>query len=60
MTVFSGVARIEGVHPLQFGYRAAQGPHPAPHGMPIVNPFVFYPWRAIEQAVTVGRWLALA
>ena len=45
MTVFSGSSRIEGVHPLQFGYVRRKVRTQRRHG-PIVNPLVFYPWRA--------------
>ena len=44
--LFSGAARIEGVHPLQFGYVRRKVRTQRRHGMPIVNPLVFYPWRA--------------
>ena len=48
MTVFSGSSRIEGVHPLQFGYVRRKIRTQRRHGMPIVNPLVFYPWRAFD------------
>ena len=46
MTVFSGSSRIERVHPLQFGYVRRKIRTQRRHGLPIVNPLVFYPWRA--------------
>ena len=46
MTVFSGSSRIEGVHPLQFGYVRRKIRTQRRHGLPVVNPLVFYPWRA--------------
>ncbi len=50
MTVFSGSSRIERVHPLQFGYVRRKVRTQRQHGMPIVNPLVFYPWRAFDFA----------
>ncbi len=46
MTVFSGSSRIERVHPLQFGYVRRKIRTQRRHGLPVVNPLVFYPWRA--------------
>ena len=48
LTVFSGAARIEDVHPLQFGFVRRKVRTQRRHGMPIVNPLIFYPWRALE------------
>lgn len=59
MTIFSGASRIEGVHPLQFGFVRRKVRTHRRHGMPIVNPLVFYPWRAFDFARTVVRWLPL-
>ena len=58
-TVFSGSARIEGVHPLQFGYVRRKLRTSRRHGMPIVNPLIFYPWRIYDFVRTVWRWLRL-
>jgi hypothetical protein len=30
------------------------------HGMPIVNPFVFYPWRAYDFTRNLAQWATLA
>ena len=59
VTVFSGSARIEGVHPLQFGYVRRKLRTSRRHGMPIVNPLIFYPWRIYDFVRTVWRWLRL-
>jgi pyruvate-formate lyase-activating enzyme len=59
VTVFSGSARIEGVHPLQFGYVRRKVRTSRRHGMPIVNPLIFYPWRIYDFTRTVWRWLRL-
>ena len=60
MTIFSGSARIEGVHPLQFGYVRRKIRTQRRHGAAIVNPLVFYPWRAVDFLKVAGQWLALA
>ncbi len=60
MTVFSGSSRIERVHPLQFGYVRRKVRTQRRHGMPIVNPLVFYPWRAFDFARVAAQWAALA
>ena len=59
LTIFSGSVRIEGVHPLQFGFvrrkiRTSRRP-----GLALENPLLFYPRRAIESAVVLLRWLKL-
>ena len=60
MTVFSGSSRIEGVHPLQFGYVRRKIRTQRRHGLPVVNPLVFYPWRAFDFAKVAANWAALA
>jgi hypothetical protein len=60
MTVFSGASRIEGVHPLQFGYVRRKIRTERRHGLPILNPLVFYPWRALDFLKVAGKWLKLA
>jgi pyruvate-formate lyase-activating enzyme len=60
MTVFSGSSRIERVHPLQFGYVRRKVRTQRRHGLKIVNPLAFYPWRAFDFAAVALRWLALA
>ena len=57
LVCFSGAARIEGVHPLQFGYVRRKVRTQRRHGMPIVNPLVFYPWRTYDALRVAGRWL---
>ena len=59
MTIFSGASRIEGVHPLQYGYVRRKVRTQRRHGMPVVNPIVFYPWRAFDFTVVALRWLRL-
>jgi hypothetical protein len=60
MTVFSGASRIERVHPLQFGYVRRKIRTQRRHGLPVVNPLVFYPWRAWDFLSVAGKWAALA
>ena len=48
ITLFSGASRIEGVHPLQFGFVRRKIRTQRRYGMPIVNPLIFYPWRAVD------------
>jgi hypothetical protein len=59
MTAFSAAARIEGVHPLQCGIIRRKVRTSRRHGMPIVNPLVFYPLRAIEFVSVVAQWLSV-
>jgi radical SAM superfamily enzyme YgiQ (UPF0313 family) len=59
MTIFSGALRIEGVHPLQYGYVRRKMRTQRRRGMPIVNPIVFYPWRAFDFTVVALGWLRL-
>ncbi len=59
MAVFSGAARIEGVHPLQFGFVRRKIRTQRRHGMPIVNPLVFYPWRIADFVTVAAKWWKL-
>ena len=59
LTIFSGSVRIEGVHPLQFGFFRRKLRTQRRHGMPLVHPLIFYPWRLIDFARTCARWMAL-
>ncbi len=59
VTVFSGAARIEGVHPLQFGFFRRKIRTQRRHGMPIVNPLIFYPWRVWDFLTGATQWLRL-
>jgi len=60
MTVFSGSSRIERVHPLQFGYVRRKIRTQRRHGLRIVNPLIFYPWRAYDFVAVAAKWAALA
>ncbi len=57
LILFSSAARIEGVHPLQFGYVRRKIRTQRRYGMPIVNPLIFYPWRAVDFLKVVWAWL---
>jgi hypothetical protein len=55
--VFSGAARIESVHPLQFGYvRRKVRTHRRAR---VLNPLLFYPWRAFDFLRCGVRWYRL-
>ena len=58
-TIFSGSARIERVHPLQFGFFRRKVRTQRRPRLPVVNPLVFYPWRAFDVARTVWQWFQL-
>jgi hypothetical protein len=60
LVLFSGAARIEGVHPLQFGYVRRKVRTQRRYGMPLVNPIVFYPWRAYDALRAASQWLRLS
>jgi radical SAM superfamily enzyme YgiQ (UPF0313 family) len=60
LTVFGGAARIEDVHPMQFGLGRRKVRTQRRYGMPIVNPFIFYPWRAWDFTKTTYAWISLA
>jgi len=59
LTTFAGSVRIEGVHPLQFGFVRRKVRTQRRHGLPIVNPLVFYPWRAVDFLKVAWQWLRL-
>ncbi|MGA8159100.1 MAG: radical SAM protein [Rhodoplanes sp.] len=59
VTVFSGAARIEGVHPLQFGFVRRKMRTQRRHGMPVVNPLVFCPWRFVDFLTVGYKWWRL-
>ena len=59
MTAFSSAARIEGVHPLQCGIVRRKVRSSRRHGMPIVNPLIFYPVRAVEFVSVIAQWLTV-
>jgi radical SAM superfamily enzyme YgiQ (UPF0313 family) len=57
LIVFSGATRIENVHPLQFGFVRRKIRTQRRHGLPVVNPLIFYPWRAWDFARNLLAWL---
>jgi radical SAM superfamily enzyme YgiQ (UPF0313 family) len=59
MAVFSAASRIEGVHPLQCGVLRVKVRTERRHGMPIVNPLLFYPMRTVGFVTVVAKWLSL-
>ena len=59
LILFSSAARIEGVHPLQFGYVRRKMRKQRRYGMPIVNPIIFYPWRIYDFWKVGFQWIAL-
>jgi hypothetical protein len=59
LTIFSGSSRIEGVHPLQFGFLRRKVRTQRRYGMPIVNPLLFYSWRAFDWLKVTAQWLLL-
>jgi hypothetical protein len=59
LIVFSGATWIEKVHPLQFGFIRRKVRRQRRHGLPIENPLLFYPRRAVEFGVTALRWYRL-
>jgi len=48
--------RIEGVHPLQFGVVRRKSRVQRRHGMPLVHPLIFYPWRAYDFCKAHVQW----
>jgi hypothetical protein len=58
--VFSGSPRIEKVHPLQFGFVRRKLRNQRRYGMPLENPLIFYPRRALEFVIVLARWARLA
>jgi Radical SAM superfamily len=59
LIMFSGAMRIEGVHPLQFGFVRRKIRTQRRYGLPIVNPLMFYPWRAYDFVKAAAQWLRL-
>src|SRR5262249_31813430 len=59
LTICSGAARIEGVHPLQFGFLRRKLRTQRRYGMPVRHPLVFYPWRLADFLKASARWLRL-
>jgi hypothetical protein len=58
--LFSSAARIEGTHPLQFGYVRRKIRTQRRPGMPVVNPLLFYPWRMYDALKVASQWLGVA
>ena len=56
LVMFSGAVPIEGVHPLQFGFVRRKVRTQRRYGMPIVNPILFYPWRAYDAVHVASQW----
>jgi radical SAM family protein len=59
LTFFSGSVRIEGLHPLQFGFVRRKVRTQRRYGMAVLNPFVFYPWRAVDFLKVGWQWVRL-
>jgi hypothetical protein len=59
LTIFAGSTRIEGVHPLQFGFVRRKVRTHRRHGRPVINPLLFYPWRAVDFLKSAAQWLWL-
>ena len=59
LIIFSGAARIEGVHPLQFGFLRRKLRKQRRHGMPTLNPLAFYAWRVVDFCKINSQWLRL-
>jgi Radical SAM superfamily len=55
--VFSSASRLDGVHPLQFGFVRRKIRTQRRYGMPIVNPLIFYPWRVYDFVSNALQWL---
>jgi hypothetical protein len=60
LILFSSAVRIEGTHPLQFGYVRRKVRTQRRPGMPIVNPVLFYPWRTYDALNVASQWLRKA
>jgi hypothetical protein len=60
LILFSSAARIEGTHPLQFGYVRRKVRTQRRPGMPTVNPLLFYPWRMYDALKVASQWLSVA
>ena len=56
LAIFSNCVRIEGVHPLQFGLVRRKSRTQRRFGMPLVNPLIFYPWRAYDVSMAMAKW----
>src|ERR1700719_2554717 len=59
LTIFSGASRIEGVHPLQFGFFRRKLRTQRRSGKKVLNPLIFYPWRLFDFLKVCSQWLRL-
>jgi hypothetical protein len=59
LIIFSSSLRVEGVHPLQFGYIRRKVRKQRRSGMAIPNPLIFYPWRAYDFCRGAVRWIRI-
>jgi hypothetical protein len=59
LTIFSGAARIEGVHPLQFGFFRRKLRKQRRSGLPVLNPLAFHAWRLFDFLKVTSQWLRL-
>ena len=59
-TIFSGAARIEGVHPLQFGFVRRKVRTQRRPDFRCSIPLVFYPRRLGELAIAGVKWFRLS
>ncbi len=59
LTIFSGAARIEGVHPLQFGFFRRKLRKQRRSGMKVRSPLIFYPWRVYDFLKVTSQWARL-
>ena len=59
LTIFAGAARIEGVHPLQFGFLRRKIRTQRRHGTPVPSALAFYPWRVADFLKVTAQWLRL-
>ena len=60
LTLFSGAVRVEGVHPLQFGFIRRKVRRDRRQGMPLENAAIFYPRRVWEMAAGLIAWGRIA
>src|ERR1700735_2194164 len=56
LAIFSSCGRTEGVPPLQFGLVRRKSRTQRRFGMPLVNPLIFYPWRAYDFSMAMAKW----
>jgi hypothetical protein len=59
LTIFSSAMRIEGVHPLQFGFVRMKVRTERRYGMPRENPLLFYPRRLGELVGSFASWMTV-